>query len=46
MAVELLKLKEMSLKEASAASGMSVVSLKVATHRALKALRLTLGGKL
>lgn len=38
-AVELLKLKEMSLKEASDASGMSVASLKVAMHRALKTLR-------
>jgi len=38
-AVELLKLKEMSLKEASEASGMSVASLKVAMHRALKSLR-------
>jgi RNA polymerase sigma-70 factor (ECF subfamily) len=41
-AVELLKLKEMSLKEASAASGMSVPALKVSMHRALKALRLGL----
>jgi len=38
-AVELLKLKEMSLKEASAESGMSVAALKVAMHRALKTLR-------
>lgn len=38
-AVEMLKLKEMSLKEASEASGMSVAALKVAMHRALKALR-------
>ena len=38
-AVELLKLREMSLKEASAASGMSVAALKVAMHRALKSLR-------
>lgn len=38
-AVELLKLKEMSLKEASEASGMSVAALKVAMHRALKSLR-------
>ncbi|WP_119460085.1 sigma-70 family RNA polymerase sigma factor [Rhodospirillaceae bacterium SYSU D60014] len=42
-AVTLLKLREMSLKEASAASGMSVASLKVATHRALKSLRRILG---
>jgi RNA polymerase sigma-70 factor (ECF subfamily) len=38
-AISLLKLKEMSLKEAAKASGMSIVSLKVATHRALKNLR-------
>ena len=35
----MLKLKEMSLKEAAAASGMSITSLKVNTHRALKSLR-------
>ena len=38
-AVELLKLKEMSLKEASEVSGMSIAALKVAMHRALKSLR-------
>jgi len=38
-AIRLLKLKELSLKEASAASGMSIASLKAATHRALKSLR-------
>src|SRR4029077_15527523 len=38
-AVELLKLKEMSLKEASEASGMSIGALKVASHRAMSALR-------
>lgn len=38
-AIRMLKLEEMSLKEAAAASGMSVVALKVATHRALKNLR-------
>ncbi len=38
-AIRMLKLKEMSLKEASTASGMSIASLKVATHRALKSLR-------
>jgi RNA polymerase sigma factor (sigma-70 family) len=38
-AIRLLKLGEMSLKEASAASDMSVASLKVATHRALISLR-------
>ena len=34
-AIELLKLKEMSLKEASAATGRSIAALKVATHRGL-----------
>jgi RNA polymerase sigma-70 factor (ECF subfamily) len=38
-AIELLKLREMSLKDAAAASGMSIASLKVATHRALLNLR-------
>ena len=38
-AIEMLKLKEMSLKEAAAASGTTVAALKVATHRAMNALR-------
>jgi RNA polymerase sigma-70 factor (ECF subfamily) len=38
-AISLLKLKEMSLKEAAAASGRSISALKVATHRAIKSLR-------
>lgn len=38
-AVEMLKLRELSLKEAAAVSGMSVSALKVAVHRAVKALR-------
>lgn len=38
-AIRLLKLKELSLNEAASASGMSVASLKVSTHRALKSLR-------
>lgn len=38
-AVELVKLKEMSLSEASAASGQSVASLKVNVHRAIQRLR-------
>lgn len=38
-AVSLLKLNEMPLKEAAKASGMSIASLKVAAHRALKSLR-------
>jgi RNA polymerase sigma-70 factor (ECF subfamily) len=39
LAINLLKLKEMSLKEAAQASGRSVSALKVATHRAIKSLR-------
>lgn len=41
-AVEMLKLREMSLKEAAAASGTSVGALKVSVHRAIGALRKTL----
>jgi RNA polymerase sigma-70 factor, ECF subfamily len=39
-ALELVKLKEMSLIEASALSGQSVASLKVNIHRAIKKMRL------
>ena len=45
-AIELLKLQEMSLKEASAASGSSVSALKVATHRAMISLRRILGASI
>ncbi|MDM9627802.1 sigma-70 family RNA polymerase sigma factor [Rhizobium sp. S152] len=38
-AIEMLKLKEMSLKDASEETGISISSLKVATHRALRSLR-------
>lgn len=38
-AVEMLKLREMSLKEAAIASGTSVGALKVSVHRAMNALR-------
>ena len=38
-AIRMLKLEEMSLKEASAASGTSITALKVSTHRALQKLR-------
>jgi RNA polymerase sigma-70 factor (ECF subfamily) len=38
-AIKLLKLEEMSLKEASEATGTSATALKVATHRALTSLR-------
>jgi RNA polymerase sigma factor (sigma-70 family) len=42
-AIELLKLQEMSLKEASTATGLSIGALKLATHRAMATLRRTLG---
>jgi len=42
MAVEMLKVREMSLKEASAATGMSIGSLKIASHRGMAALRVAL----
>lgn len=38
-AVRLLKLRELSLKEASAMTGSSVTALKVSVHRAVKTLR-------
>lgn len=38
-AIELIKLQEMSLKQAAAATGSSIAALKVATHRGLKTLR-------
>ncbi len=44
-AVEMLKLREMSLKEASAASSMSVSALKTAAHRGMIALRKALTSK-
>jgi RNA polymerase sigma-70 factor (ECF subfamily) len=42
-ALELVKLKELSLAEASAASGQTVGGLKVSVHRAIKTLRAKLG---
>lgn len=42
-AVELLRLKELSLKEAAARSGQTETALKVAMHRAIKRLRRLLG---
>ncbi len=42
-ALELVKVKEMSLLEASKVSGQSVGALKVSVHRAIKALRLRAG---
>jgi RNA polymerase sigma factor (sigma-70 family) len=38
-AITLLKLQELSLKEASAASGLTVASLKVSVHRGMKNLK-------
>jgi RNA polymerase sigma-70 factor (ECF subfamily) len=38
-AIEMLKFREMSLKEAASARGTTVGALKVATHRAMSALR-------
>jgi RNA polymerase sigma factor (sigma-70 family) len=43
-AIELLKLREMSLKEAAEATGMSISALKVSVHRAIKSLRTSLQG--
>ena len=43
-AIKMLKREEMSLKEASRATGRSVAALKVATHRAIKNLRKLLKG--
>jgi len=42
--IEMLKLREMSLKEAAAASGTSVGALKVSVHRAMASLRKALKG--
>jgi RNA polymerase sigma-70 factor (ECF subfamily) len=44
-AIRMLKLNEMSLKEASQASGRSIAALKVATHRAIRNLRQLLRGE-
>ena len=44
-AIELLKLREMSLKEASQATGMSISALKVSVHRAIGTLRTSLRGQ-
>lgn len=41
-ALELVKLKELSLVEASSVSGQSVAALKVNIHRAIKKMRLSL----
>lgn len=44
-AIELLKLRELSLKEAARATGVTVGALKVATHRAIAALRRMLAAR-
>jgi RNA polymerase sigma-70 factor, ECF subfamily len=44
-AIELLKLRELSLAEASSLSGRSIAALKVNVHRAIKALRQRLAGE-
>ena len=44
-AIEMLKLREMSLKEAAQASGMSVSALKVAVHRGMHNLRKALNAE-
>jgi len=38
-AIDLMKLREMSLRQAATVSGMSIGALKVATHRGMKNLR-------
>jgi RNA polymerase sigma-70 factor (ECF subfamily) len=44
-AVELLRIREMSLIQASAVSGQSVGALKVSLHRAIRSLQVSLGVK-
>jgi RNA polymerase sigma factor (sigma-70 family) len=44
-AIEMMKLREMSLKEAAAHLGLSVAALKVAVHRGMAALRKAMGTK-
>jgi RNA polymerase sigma factor (sigma-70 family) len=41
-AIELLKLREMSLREAAAVTGMSISALKASVHRGVRSLRVTL----
>jgi len=41
----MLKLNEMSLKEAATVSGRAIAALKVATHRAIRNLRQLLKGE-
>ena len=44
-AIELLKLQEMTLKEAATTTGLSIATLKVTVHRAVKNLRKILNDK-
>jgi RNA polymerase sigma-70 factor (ECF subfamily) len=44
-ALELVKLRELSLADASRLSGRSVGALKINVHRAMKALRMRLNGE-
>ncbi len=44
-AIELVKMKQLSLAEASTVSGQSVASLKVNIHRAMKRLRANFGDR-
>jgi RNA polymerase sigma-70 factor (ECF subfamily) len=44
-AITMLKIEEKSLKETSAATGLSIMALKVSTHRAVKSLRKMLDRK-
>jgi RNA polymerase sigma factor (sigma-70 family) len=41
-AIELLKIRELSSKEAAGVTGMSAVALRVSVHRAIKTLRVSL----
>ena len=45
-AVEMLKIRGLSLREAAAASGLSIAALKTAVHRAVHSLRKTLREKI
>jgi RNA polymerase sigma-70 factor (ECF subfamily) len=44
-AIEMLKLREMSLKEAAVSSGLTIAALKVAVHRGMCSLRKVLGAE-
>jgi RNA polymerase sigma-70 factor (ECF subfamily) len=44
-AITLLKLQELTLKEASEASGLSIASLKVSVHRGMKSLKKMIGDR-